>query len=209
MQKLDDGRRQPQLDRIDADPASNRCANGVDAGTRRQMINDRPAFTGITSYHDPGGRFSFRYPWDWHRDRLDQDRDGVMLRPDPDEPATYVAAWISPLPTTISAADLIVLKDGFDTGLRNLPSLSVIAATDEAFDDSIRLERVVRFSEDGTTRQRRIWAIYTGAMQLVIIFQGRSPDIYEYWLPMGNYCYATLDLIKPNRSETDSGQRSI
>jgi len=166
------------------------------------MINDRPFFTGITSYRDPGGRFSFRYPWDWHREQLDQDRDGVMLRPDPDERATYVAAWATALDTEIISADLAVLKEGLDAGQRKLPGLNVISADDEALEEIIRLERVVRFTEDGLIRQRRTWAIYTGRMQLVIIFQGRSPEAFDYWLPMGNYCYATLDLLKPVRAAT-------
>lgn len=167
------------------------------------MAEERPQFTGITTYQDPAGRFSFRYPWDWAAQELDEDREGVLLAPEPDDPDTYFAAWPSNLPTSITAEDLDHLKAGFDEGLTTLPDLTVLSAADDTFGNMIRLDRLVTFGNGTTTCQRRVWAIYADRMQLIIIFQGSTTDKYAYWLPMGNYCYATFELPEATWFATD------
>ena len=147
------------------------------------MSEDVPQFNGITGYREPGGGFSFRYPW-----------DGVFLTPDRTDPDTYVAAWISTLLAAVTAEDLPLLRDGFDDGLATLPDLHVLDSCDEALGNLVKLERTVTFSEGGVTRKRMLRAIYAGRIQLLFVYQGRSPQAYAYWLPMGSYCYATLRL---------------
>ena len=171
------------------------------------MSQDVPQFTGITGYQEPGGRFAFRYPWDWHAEGLGQGRDGVILTPDRTDPDTYVAAWISPLPAAVAAEDLPPLRDGFDEGLATLPDLHVLDSRDEALGNLVKLERTVTFSDGGATRKRLLWAIYAGSMQLLFVYQGGSPQAYAYWLPMGNYCCATLRLADEIWYASDPGLR--
>ncbi|WP_188195690.1 hypothetical protein [Nonomuraea sp. SYSU D8015] len=160
------------------------------------MTDDVPQFTGITRYRDPRGRFSFRYPWDWHTDRLDQDREGVMLRPDADDPDTYVAAWVSTLPADVTVGDLPELRDGFDAGLATLPERDVLEAREDTVGGAVQVERTATFREGEHIRQRCIRALYAGRIQLVFVYQGATRGAYAYWLAMGNYCWATLQLAE-------------
>lgn len=160
------------------------------------MTDDVPQFTGITRYRDPRGRFSFRYPWDWYADRLDQDREGVMLRPDADDPDTYVAAWVSTLPAEVTVADLPALRDGFDTGLGTLPELHVLEAHEDTVGGAVEVTRTVTFREGEYIRQRCIRALYAGRIQLILAYQGATQTAYAYWLSMGNYCWATLEIAE-------------
>ncbi|MGP3920203.1 hypothetical protein [Nonomuraea sp. 10N515B] len=160
------------------------------------MTDDVPKFTGITRYRDPRGRFSFRYPWDWHTDCLDQDREGVMLRPDADDPDTYVAAWVSTLPADVTIGDLPELRDGFDAGLATLPERNILEAREDTVGGAVEMERTITFREGENIRQRCIRALYAGRTQLVFVYQGATRGAYAYWLPMGNYCWATLQLAE-------------
>ncbi|MFG6192117.1 hypothetical protein [Nonomuraea sp. JJY05] len=160
------------------------------------MTDDVPQFTGITRYRDPRGRFSFRYPWDWYAGRLDQDREGVMLRPGADDPDTYVAAWVSTLPADVTAGDLPELRDGFDAGLATLPEREVLEAREGTVGGAVEMERTVTFREGEHLRQRRIRTLYAGRTQLVFVYQGATRREYAYWLAMGNYCWATLQLAE-------------
>lgn len=160
------------------------------------MTDDVPQFTGITRYRHPGGHFSLGYPWDWHKERLDQDRDGVMLKPDAKDPHTYVAAWVSTLSTDVTADDLPELRDGFDNGLGTLTELDVLEAHQDTVGGAVELTRTVTFREGEHVRQRCIRALYAGRIQLVFVYQGATQEAYAYWLSMGNYCWATLEIAQ-------------
>lgn len=161
----------------------------------------RPRFYGVHTYDDPLGRFRFRYPSGWRQFALDNERDGVMYAPpddvDPasDSPATYFAVWINKLDTKVTAEDLDDVVGGLDAGLNELAGCDVTTTASEALDNLLKLERVYTFAEDGgAVRQRRLWVLYADTWQYVVSFQGASPDRYDYWLPMGNYAFATFTL---------------
>ena len=160
------------------------------------MTDEVPQFTGITCYRDPRGQFSFRYPWDWHAARLDEQWEGVMLRPDPADQDTYVAAWVSTLPADVTISDLLELRDGFDSGLARLPQRNVLGAHEDTVGGAVRLERTITFRDGEQTRQRSIRALYAGRTQLVFVYQGATQEAYAYWLSMGNYCWATLQIAE-------------
>ncbi len=153
-----------------------------------------PMFTGITTYRDPLGRFSFRHPSDWIRDDLADDREGLIIRPEPDDQDTYFAVWVSPLEERVVADDLPDLRRGFDDGLQALPDAAVESSHEDLYGNIIKLDRLVTFTEAGATRKRRVWGMYVDTWQVLISFQGSVPGEYDYWLPMGNYCYATFEL---------------
>lgn len=160
---------------------------------------ERPRFYGVHTYDDPQGRFRFRYPSGWRELALDDGREGVMYAP-PDQPAdgtpaTYFAVWISQVDTKVTAEDLDDVAAGLDSGLGELAGSDVTAATSEALDNLLKLERTYTFAEPaGAVRQRRMWVLYADTWQYVVTFQGASPDRYDYWLPMGNYAFATFTL---------------
>ena len=43
-------------------------------------------------------------------------------------------------------------------------------------------------------RKRKQWLLYVDIWLIVLTWQGSSPEEYEYWLPMGNYAFATFNL---------------
>ncbi len=153
-----------------------------------------PLFTGITTYRDEQGRFSFRHPSDWIRDELADDREGVIIRPEADDPDTYFAVWVSPLETAVVADDLPELRSGFDDGLTALPDVTVESDRDDLYGNIVKVERLFTFTEGGATRKRRVWGMYVDTWQVLVSFQGSTVGEYDYWLPMGNYCYATFEL---------------
>ncbi|MBM7785522.1 hypothetical protein [Tenggerimyces flavus] len=154
----------------------------------------RPRFTGVTSYQDPLGRFSFRYPSDWRQYELDDELEGSMLSPVNADITTYIGAWVAQLDTNVVAEDLDILREGIEDGLASLPDLVVEKSDDTVLSNLVKFERIYTFTEDGETRRRRAWMLYVDKWRIVLIFQGSSIDEYEYWLPMGNYAFATFDL---------------
>lgn len=153
-----------------------------------------PAFTGITTYRDPQGRFEFRHPSDWDRYELDEDRDGVLIRPEVEDEHTYFAIWISPLSIGVVADDLPELRRGFDDGLGRLADARIDKAADDTYGNIVKLERWLTFTEAGVVRKRRTWGLYVDTWQLVATYQGSTVGEYDYWEPMGNYCFATFQL---------------
>lgn len=161
---------------------------------KEKVRQGRPKFTGVTTYRDEQGRFEFRYPWDWERSELDDDRDGVIIRPEVDDDDTYFAVWISRLEMAVVADDLPDLRAGFDAGLERLGSLEIESTSDDAYGNVVKLERIFTFDDDGEVRKRRAWGMYADTWQMVVIYQGSSVGEFKYWLPMGNYCFGTFNL---------------
>jgi hypothetical protein len=162
--------------------------------TTREELDGLPAFTGITTYRDHLGRFEFRHPAGWIPSELDNDLDGIMVRPLEEDENTYFAVWVSSLPEGVVADDLPELKKGFDDGLTQLPDVQVESTKDTTYGNIVKLERVLTFTEDGSTRKRRIWGMYVDTFQVVVVWQGSSVEEYDYWYPMANYCFSMFKI---------------
>jgi hypothetical protein len=154
----------------------------------------RPRFTGVSTYQDPLGRFSFRYPSDWNQFELTEDREGVLFSPEDDEPQTYFAAWVSKLEANVVAEDLDTLREGIEAGLAQLAGCEVEVAKDDLLGNMVKLERTYTFEEAGVVRKRRVWTLYVDTWRIVLVWQGSSVEEYAYWLPMGNYSFATFEI---------------
>ncbi|WP_152362363.1 hypothetical protein [Microlunatus speluncae] len=163
----------------------------ADSGAK--IRTGRPRFTGITTYTDPKGRFEFRHPFGWIRDELDE-LDGVIARPEADDQSTYFAVSVTPLEVEVVADDLPTLRSGFDDGLGQLADAEVLAARDDTYNNIVKVERTFTFTEDGQTRKRRAWAMYAERWQYLVVFQGSTAEEFDYWLPMGNYCFTAFNL---------------
>lgn len=155
---------------------------------------ERPRFYGVRTYQDPQGRFSFRFPMGWHEFELDDDRDGIMVSPEEDDPATFVAMWITKLDTHVVAEDADDLRSGADDGLASLPDCEILTSSEDLLGNLVKFERVYTFNDRGVTRKRRTWIMYVDTWQMVFTWQGSTPEEYHYWLPMGNYAFATFNI---------------
>lgn len=162
-------------------------------GGAAKVRSGRPQFSGLTTYTDAQGRFEFRHPAGWIRSELDE-QDGVILRPEADEQATYFAVSVTPLELSVVADDLPTLRSGFDDGLAQFADSAVESAKDETYNNIVKVERTFTFTEDGLTRKRRAWAMYADQWQYLVVFQGSTVEEYHYWLPMGNYCFTAFNL---------------
>jgi hypothetical protein len=158
------------------------------------MTRQAARFTGVADYHDPKGRFHFRYPTDWDRYTLDEEREGVLFAPDPADLDTHLSAWVSELPERIVAQDLDDLRAGVEEGLAGLPGLQVEASSDECLDNLVKFERVVRFRLGDHEAKRRTWILYVDRFQIVLTWQGSTVDDYSHWLPMANYAFAMFNI---------------
>jgi hypothetical protein len=170
----------------------------------------RPRFTGVSTYQDPLGRFSFRHPGDWNAFELADDREGVMYSPESVEfPQTYFAVWISKLDEHVVAEDQAVLQEGVDAGLAQLSNCEVESAKNDVLSNLVKLERIYTFDDEGVTRKRRVWTMYVDTWLIVAVWQGSSPEEYAYWLPMGNYAFATFELPQALWFATDRDLRAF
>ena len=155
---------------------------------------ERPQFTGINSFHDELGRYEFRYPWEWIASELEEDREGVILRPVEEDQNTYFAVWVNELEVTVVADDLPDLRAGFEAGLAELDAIDIEKAEDQNYNNIVKIERIFTFKQDGEIRKRRVWALYADRWQFLVAYQGSTVEEYEYWLPMGNYCFTAFKL---------------
>jgi hypothetical protein len=168
-----------------------------------------PRYYGVTTYRDPLGRFSFQYPTTWHRFELEDQREGLMVSPEAENPQTWFSVWISKLDFNVVAEDLEDLKSGVEEGLLKLPDCNIESATDDALSNLLKFERIYTFRDGGVTRKRKVWLLYVDTWLMVVTYQGATEEEYAYWLPMGNYSFFRFDLPQTLWFATDrdlSGQ---
>jgi hypothetical protein len=158
------------------------------------MAERRPAhFTGVNTYQDPLGRFSFRYPTDWHRLEL-EGREGVMFAPEAHDSQTALTAWVAALEYPVVAEDLEDLRAGVGEGLAKLADCRIESQSEVVLGNLIKVERVFTFREGGATRKRKLWLLYVDKWLISLTWQGATEDDYEHWLSMANYSYATFTI---------------
>lgn len=180
---------------------------------------DTPKFTGVSTYQDPVGRFSVRYPDDWQRFEIKESvpkkrrrsarlamakkarednplpvREGFGVAPDPDDPHTTFTAWVSPLSTSVVAEDIEELRLGVDAGLAQLAGCTVERASEDVISNLIKFERVYTFQDGDAVRKRRQWLLYVDTWLMCLTWQGSNPRAYQYWLAMVNYSFHTFEL---------------
>jgi hypothetical protein len=168
-----------------------------------QERENPPRFRGVSAYQDSLGRFSFRYPSTWNTFELTDGHDGALFSPDDSEPRTYVAVWVSRLAGNVVAEDLDVLRSGIAEGLARLDCCDVLGSKDDAIGNVVRFERLYTFRDDEVTHKRRVWVLYVGTWQIVLVYEGESCSEYDYWSSLGNYSFATFDLAQDLWSSTD------
>jgi hypothetical protein len=145
---------------------------------------DSIAAQSLALHQDRTWRFQFRYPADWHRFTLLENRQGVLYAPDPVDFATSFSVEAKDLGTRITRADIPDLREGFLEGVRSLPECKLLLETSWAVGNLIGLEAQYTFREQGCLRKRWVRLLFEGQRQFHVVVQGASPGEYEYWLPV-------------------------
>lgn len=161
----------------------------VESKERSMTTRPTPKFTGIETYPDRLGRYTIRFPSDWHRFDLDHGRDGVLMAPSATNTATYVAVWVDKLEFQATAEDADDLSEAFDKGLAQLPELFIIASENLVVGNLVKLERFYTFRDNDMIRKRKVWAMYVADWLMVVTYQGESVEEWEHWYAMANQSF--------------------
>jgi hypothetical protein len=143
-----------------------------------------PVYTGMTLHPHKQGGFAVWLPSDWRKEKLKPRHMGWLFSPYPDDNNTCLLVEKHKLRVKVKPSDVNDLREGFMEGLQALPGVE-IESTDESLSDTIQVfDARYTFLEGEQRRKRWTRNIYWGEAQLVIIAQGRTPEDFEYWLPM-------------------------
>lgn len=143
-----------------------------------------PAYKGVTLYPDKTGGYSVWLPSDWIKVDLKSNHHGMLFSPYKDDYNTCFLTEKHKLKIKITPEDIPVLRQAFFKAIEDLPGVQV-EWTDESLSDTINIfEARFTFLEGENRRKRWLRNIYWGEGQLVLIAQGRTPEDFEYWLPM-------------------------
>ena len=139
-------------------------------------------------YHrDRDYGFSLVYPDDWHRFDLEVEGGrGVLYSEHPKDLSTHLSIQARDLGTTVRAADLPTLREGFLSGLRSVPGSRLLKTSAYANDYYVGVEARQLFDEGGQRRKRWVRLLHQGAVQVRLDFQARDAKHFAYWLPSLN-----------------------
>lgn len=162
-------------------------------------IASGPVFTGLVAQRDLRYRYSFLMPEltdnEWHNLELEtQEGRGRIFTPDPDDVSTSLSVEARDLGTTITGEDLPTLREGLEEGLQQLHDLTIEKQEDYAIGALVGFEYWFTFREEagGPLRKRWLRLAYQGQIQVRMIAQGATPDVFEYWLPLFNQAIRTF-----------------
>jgi hypothetical protein len=127
--------------------------------------------------------YSFFVPIEWHRFSWDEEHEGAIFGPDPEDSKTVFAVDFKDLGTPILAEDLPILAEGFFEQVERLPEIVIELRDQRAVGNQIELEAKYTFVEGGQTRKRWVRVHYQDTRQIAITAQGATPEKYDYWLP--------------------------
>ena len=153
-----------------------------------------PVYTGMRLHPHEGG-FAVWLPSDWHKRELKPRHEGMLFSPYPDDINTCVLVEKKKLKVKVKPEDADVLREGFKQGLMALPGVE-IESTDEALSETIQVfDARFTFLEGEERRKRWVRNIYWGEAQLILIAQGRTPEDFDYWLPLFYNTITTTQIL--------------
>lgn len=157
--------------------------------------HEGPWYTGMYTHNDEAGGYSIVIPTDWHKLPLKKGIVGLMYSPYPDDLNTSVLTQKHTLKYTVKTSDLILLRDSFEQGVKALPGVE-IEKFEATYSDTVNVFDAIFTFLDGEVRRKR-WVrnIYWAEAQLIVIVQGRTPEDYDYWLPMFYNIMTTLKVL--------------
>lgn len=155
----------------------------------------KPAYTGMKGYRDATGGYEVWLPIDWTQIKLKRNHLGMLFSPYTDDLNTSLLIEKHKLKYKVTPDDVSMLLESFHEGMLALPGVEV-EKTEETIGPEINIFDARFTYLDGEVRRKR-WVrnIYWGNGQLVIIAQGRTPENFEYWLPMFFNTITTLRIV--------------
>lgn len=156
---------------------------------------DGPWYTGTYTHFDKEGGYSIVMPTDWHQLPLKKNIIGLMFSPYENDLNTSVLTQKKILKYKVKTGDLLLLREGFEEGIKALPGAE-IEKIDASYSETVNVFDGIFTYLDGEIRRKR-WVrnIYWAEAQLIVIAQGKTPEDYEYWLPMFYNIMTTLSII--------------
>lgn len=158
---------------------------------------ETPFYTGMIEHRDMEGGFSLWIPSGWYRHDLKLYHTGVLYTPYADDINTSLYAEKSKLKFKVTPEDLDTLRDGFNAGLENLPGIEIESKDESLLGDMIIFDARYTFLEGIERRKRWARSVFWSNRQLVIIAQGRTPEDFQYWLPMFYDIIMTARMVAP------------
>lgn len=155
----------------------------------------KPAFTGQTGYRDNVGGFEIWVTTNWVKVDLKRNHHGWLFSPYKDDYNTSLVVEKHRLKVTVTPEDVPVLREAFAEAVKQLPGVE-IESMEENLSSSVNIfDARFTFLEGENRRKRWVRNIYWGDGQLVLTAQGRTPEDFEYWLPMFYNTITTLHII--------------
>ncbi len=161
----------------------------------REELMGKPAYTGMTFYPDTKNGFGIWIPSEWRRTDLKKKHNGALYSPYPDDNNTCILFEKHILKVKVTRDDIPVLREALHKALLDLPGVEV-ETTEENISDTINVfDARFTFIEDGQKRKRWLRNIYWAEGQLVVVAQGRTPEDFDYWLPMFFNTMTTIQIL--------------
>ena len=132
--------------------------------------------TDLKYYRD--GRFTLMYPEPWHAFEL-EGADGRRFAEERDGSGASLSIEVTTLPTSVTAADLPTLRQGFLEGLRAAHGSRILRQDDYDVGFAIGLEAEQSWA-DG---RRWVRVLYREDKQFRLVAQAPSDAEFERWLP--------------------------
>lgn len=154
-----------------------------------------PTFIGATLYNDPAHLFSFWYPSDWHIMKVGDSGHQVIIAPGSGSLSTSFSMEVHDLESPSQPDDMEIMHDAIVTGLSQLKNCQV--SEQNSFRETHRYgyEFSYTFEHEGETRKRRAILYYRDRWQYSLVCQGRTPQVFDYWLPVWNFIVSTSSAI--------------
>ena len=154
-----------------------------------------PAYTGMTLHPDKKSGFAVWMPSDWVKFKLKPRQLGMLFSPYKDDINTSLLLRKYKLKVKVTPEDIPVLREAFTQGIQALAGVEDINLAESLSDTVNVFDAHFTFMEDGNRRKRWVRNIYWGEGQLVCIAQGRTPEDFDYWLPMFYNSLMTLQIL--------------
>lgn len=163
--------------------------------TKYFLKTDNPVYRGVKGYHDKKAGFKVWVPSEWVSTKLKRGHRGMLFSPYADDYNTSLLVEKRNLRYKATENDIPMMLESFHESIKALPGVE-IEKTEEDFSASINIfDARFTFEEEGARRKRWVRNIYWGDGQLVMIAQGRTPEDFEYWLPMFYNIMVTAELV--------------
>ena len=143
-----------------------------------------PAFTGLSLFQDEMTGFAFWYADGWERCETGQQRQGVVLAPQPGESDTWFSVEPRLTGVRFVREDTVGLDAAFHSIIGALPGFELEWHDAWVAGALIGVEARFTFQDGEAVRKRWVRLLFDEGRQIAVIAQGASVEDYAYWEPM-------------------------